>query len=149
MLAMSWGCMSWGGILWWLACSSRNCWRQWGFIREAGGTMSWHDVIKWKHFLRYWPFVQGIHWSPVNSPHKGQWCRALMFPFICAWINGWVNNGEAGDLRCHHTHYDIIVMYCISYHWRLSLELFNGYFLSDEIKKTLFPVILPYVNLQL
>ena len=38
-----------------------------------------HDVIKWKHFPHYWPFVRGIHWSPVNSPHKGQWCRALMF----------------------------------------------------------------------
>ena len=30
------------------------------------------DVIKWKHFLRYWPFVLGVHRSPVNSPHKGQ-----------------------------------------------------------------------------
>ena len=32
-----------------------------------------HDVIKWKHFQRYWPFVRGIHRSPVNSPHKDQW----------------------------------------------------------------------------
>ena len=33
-----------------------------------------HDgVIKWKHFPRDWPFVRGIHRSPVNSPHKGQW----------------------------------------------------------------------------
>ena len=31
------------------------------------------DVIKWKHFPRYWPFVRGIHRSPVISPHKGQW----------------------------------------------------------------------------
>ena len=30
------------------------------------------DVIKWKHFSCYGPFVLGIHWSPVNSPHKGQ-----------------------------------------------------------------------------
>ena len=30
--------------------------------------------------------------SPVNSRHKGQWCGALMFSLICAWINGWVNN---------------------------------------------------------
>ena len=29
---------------------------------------------------------------------------------FCAWINGWVNNGEAGDLRCHCTHYDVTVM---------------------------------------
>ena len=48
------------------------------------------DVIKWKHFPRYWPYVRGIHRSPVNSPHKGQWRGALMFPLICARINGWV-----------------------------------------------------------
>ena len=30
------------------------------------------DVIKWKHFPRYWPIVGGIHRLPVNSPHKGQ-----------------------------------------------------------------------------
>ena len=39
------------------------------------------DVIKWKHFPRYWPFVRGIHRWPVNSPHKGQWHGALMFFF--------------------------------------------------------------------
>ena len=33
-------------------------------------------------FTRYWPFVLGIHRSPVNSPHKGQWRGALMFSFI-------------------------------------------------------------------
>ena len=37
------------------------------------------DVIKWKHFPRYWPFVRGIHWSLMDSPHKVQWRRALMF----------------------------------------------------------------------
>ena len=37
------------------------------------------DAIKWKHFPRYWPFVRGIHRSPRNSPHKGQWRGALMF----------------------------------------------------------------------
>ena len=68
------------------------------------------DVIKWKHLPRYWPFVRGIHRSPVNSPHKGQWRRALMFSLICVWINGWVNNREAGDLRRHRGHYDANVM---------------------------------------
>ena len=71
------------------------------------------DVIKWKHFPRYWPFVRGIHRSPVNSPHKGQWCGALMFSLICTRINGWVNNGEAGDLRRHRAHYDVTVMCCL------------------------------------
>ena len=68
------------------------------------------DVIQWKHFPRYWPFMRGIHRSPVNSPHKGQWRGALMFSLICVWINGWVNNHEAGDLRRYRAHYDVIVM---------------------------------------
>ena len=68
------------------------------------------DVIKWKHFPRYWPFVRGIHRSPVNSPHKGQWRGALMFSLICIWINDWVNNGEAGNLRRYRAHYDVTVM---------------------------------------
>ena len=38
-----------------------------------------HDVIKWKHFPRYWPFVWWIHRSPVNSPLKGQWRRAFLW----------------------------------------------------------------------
>ena len=42
------------------------------------------DVIKRKSFPRYLPFVRGI--------------------------NGWVNNGKAGDLRRPRAHYDVIVM---------------------------------------
>ena len=49
------------------------------------------DVIKWKCFPRYCPFVRGIHQWSVDSPHKGEWCGALMFPTICAWTNGWAN----------------------------------------------------------
>ena len=64
----------------------------------------------WKHFPRCWPFVWGIHRFPVNSPHKGQRRGALMFSLICVWINGWVNNREAGDLRRYRAHYDVIVM---------------------------------------
>ena len=69
-----------------------------------------YDVIKWKHFPRYWPFVRGIQRSPVNSPHKGQWRGALVFSLICVWINGWVNNREVGDLRRYCAHYDVTVM---------------------------------------
>ena len=68
------------------------------------------DVMKWKHFPRYWPFGRGINRSLVDSPHKGQWRGALMFSLICVWINGWVNNREAGDLRRQRAHYDVIVM---------------------------------------
>ena len=50
--------------------------------------MDHDDVIKWKNFPRNWPFVRGIHRSPVNSPRKGQLRGALMFALICARIKG-------------------------------------------------------------
>ena len=65
------------------------------------------DVIKLKHFPRYWPFEQGIHRPPVASPHEGQWHGALIFSLICARTNGWANTQDAGDLRRHHAHYDV------------------------------------------
>ena len=71
---------------------------------------TYDDVIKWKHFPRYWPFVRGIHCSPVNSPHKGQWHGASMFLLICAWNKRLNNNLEAGDLRRHRGHYVVTVM---------------------------------------
>ena len=57
------------------------------------------DVIKWKHFPRYWPFVWGI-----------QWRGALIFSLICTWINGWVNNRDTGDFRRNRVHYDVTIM---------------------------------------
>ena len=74
------------------------------------------DASKWKHFPRNWPFMRGIRRSSVNSPHKGQWRRALMFSLICVWINGWVNNREAGDLRRHRGHHHVNVMIA-SFQW--------------------------------
>ena len=59
-------------------CECENCGRLPRGIHD--------DVIKWKHFPRYWPFVRGIHRSPVNSPHKAQWRGALMLSLICARI---------------------------------------------------------------
>ena len=47
---------------------------------------------------------------PVNSPHKGQWCGALMYSLICVWMHDWVNNRETGDLRRYRAHYDVILM---------------------------------------
>ena len=61
-----------------------------------------HDyVIKWKHFPHYWPFVQGIHWSPGDSPHKGQWCAALIKRLSKqSW--GWWFEMLSCPLWCHH-----------------------------------------------
>ena len=89
------------------------------------------DVIKWKHFPRYRPFVRGIHLSLVNSPLKGQWRGALMFYLFFIWINGWVNDREAGDWRRHRAHYAVTVMPC---HWAIS-----GY---SKDSWTMFDVIL-------
>ena len=60
------------------------------------------DFIKWKQFLCYWPFVREL------TSH-------LWIPFakvICTWTNGWVNNQDTGDLRCHHAHHNVTVMIC-------------------------------------
>ena len=61
--------------------------------------------------------MRGIHRSPVKFTHKGQGRWALVFSLICAWINGWVNNREPGDLRGHRVHYDVTVMY-----WKIIVE---------------------------
>ena len=76
-----------------------------------------------KHFPRYCPFVRGIHRSPVNSPHKGQWRGALMFSLIYAWLNGEVNNREAGDLRRHRAHYDVTVMFRVLWSFYYTRQL--------------------------
>ena len=70
------------------------------------------DVIKWKHFPRYWPFVRGIHrsrWIPHTIARDAElWC------FLLAWLNDWVNSRKAGDLRRHRGHYDVNVMYVLN-----------------------------------
>ena len=88
-----------------------QCGRRLSFICPVNVfSLPHYDVIKWKHFPPYWPFVRGIHWSPVNSPHKGQWSGVLMFSSICAWTNGCANNRDITEWRCHGAHYDVTVM---------------------------------------
>ena len=69
----------------------------------------------------WWRHQMGTFSASLNSPHKGQWRGALRFSLICAWINGWVNNRETGDLRRHRAHNDVIVMNCyditVCKHW--------------------------------
>ena len=146
------GCMQYQYDLFWEATTRRNMMmsrhRNAFRITGMGGVIvpsriikeciaQYHDdVIKWKHFPRYWPFVRGIHRSPVNSPHKGQWRGALMFPLICVWINGWVNNREAGDLRRYRGHYDVSVMWFI-------LPLYNGH---GDILSTRWHHSMPWDN---
>ena len=85
------------------------------WIVVAFGAVWLRDLSWWCHqmepFSALWALCAGN--SPVTGdfPAKGQWRGALIFSMVCAWINGWVNNREAGDLRCHwDAHYDVTVM---------------------------------------
>ena len=98
----------------------RPQWVKWELKWSQKQDFTHDDIIKWNNFPRYWPFVWRSHRSPVNSPHKGHWRGALFFSLICAWINGWVNNRYAGDLRRHPAHYDVIVMTPGGDNWSLS-----------------------------
>ena len=83
------------------------------FVYECYTTLSratYNGVIKWKHCLRYQPFLRVFHQSPVDYPHKGQWWGALMLSLICAWPHGWANIQDARDLRRHCAHRDFTVM---------------------------------------
>ena len=73
-----------------------------------------HNLSWWRHqmetFSALLAICAGNSPVPVKSPHKGQWRGTLMFTLICARINGWVNNCEAGDFKRNRAHYDVIVM---------------------------------------
>ena len=108
-------------------------------LGKAGDDLIHYDVIKWKHFPRYSPFVRGIHRSPVNSPHKDQWRGVLTFSLIFDSINSWVNNSEAGDLRRHRGHYYVIVM-GLSYQsptWKLYFNI-TAAIPRGKVKRNLF-----------
>ena len=120
----------------------------------AGPYSAWwrHQM---EHFPRYWPFVWEIHRSPVNSPHKGQWRGALMFSLICAWINGWVNNCEVGDLRSHRANYDFIVMKYVgpthiqssaADYWIIFMQLPGTFDKSNLVQKTIPTILYHLVN---
>ena len=70
--------------------------------------LSFHDdVIKWKHFPCYW-------WIPLPRASDAE---LWFFSLICAWINGWVNSPDAGDLRRHRADYDVTVMFNFNFHY--------------------------------
>ena len=88
------------------------------------------DVIKWKHFPRYWPFVRGIHRSPVNFPHKGQWRGASMFSLICA-LNkrlskqswGWWFETLSRPLWCHCNEHGFRIEYSRGKQWENTTKI--------------------------
>ena len=97
--------------------------------------------LRWREGIAWWrhqmeTFSAGHlcgeftgHWRVPNTKASDVelWC----FLWSAPWINGWVNNREAGDLRRHRAHYDIIVMIYLCHSnplgWIMSLCLFDGF----------------------
>ena len=93
--------------------------------------------------------------SPVTGKfhvHKCQWRGAFMFSLIYAWINGWVNYREAGDLRRHRAHYDVFVMgyVALAFNWYLIMKSSQSNAFKDRIPVdsvlTLFNELLRFNN---
>ena len=63
-------------------------------------------IAWWRHQMETFSPLLAFCVRTGEFPTQGQWRGAL----ICARINGWVNTGEASDLRRHRVHYDVIVM---------------------------------------
>ena len=90
-------------------------WRYFIIIRRQSYKIYWHKISRWRHQMETFSALLTI--CAGNSPvpgefpvHKCQWHGALMFSLICVWINSWVINREAGDLRRYRAHYGVIVM---------------------------------------
>ena len=114
--------LGWSGCMW----STCGHWLKSGMVdRRCPIMFSAHSVIStwhmiclqhlaraswWRHQMETFSALLAICPVPVNFPHKGQWRGALMFSLVCTRINGWVNNGEAGDLRRYRAYYNVTVM---------------------------------------
>ena len=90
------------------------------FARFCEGNSNYSSAISSRTPYIFWPWwrhqMETFSTLLAISGHKGQWRGALMFSSICARINGWVNQGEAGDLRRHRALNDVIVTaFCISF----------------------------------
>ena len=103
-------------------------------INNDGSEIPWQitqRTVDQRCWFTWWRHQMGtfsalLAFCAGNSPVTGEFpsqrpvTRSLMFSLICAWINGWVNNREAGDLRRHCAHYDVNAIRHI-YPWRADL----------------------------
>ena len=64
-------------------------------------------------------------WIPLTKASDAELWRFLSS--VPAWINGWVNNREAGDLRRHRARYDVIVMIMVCRLYRALTCYLNQY----------------------
>ena len=90
----------------------------------------------WRHQMEAFSALLAI--CAGNSPVPGEFptqrpvTRSFVFSLICVWINGWVNNREAGDLRCYRAHYDVTVMFASDW-YRAHLLVWDLQVSSDDL----------------
>ena len=136
------------------ACATRN-FTIWKEAHEGVGTYPCpkldvglaHLCAWWRHLIETFSALLAIcageftshRWSPRTKASDAQlWCCYL----ICAWINGLVNNHEAGDLRRHSSHYDVTVMVDERRHWlTLMLTPIINFVNASNVFKTLKPQV--------
>ena len=108
----------------WMCCAT--VWANWG-LKMA--------IILQRTFLNTFLWVDSLLFISLKFVPGGlidNWRGVLMFSLICAWINSWVNNREAGDLRRHRAHYDVIVMNGELIKPPMKLE--NGWAITSQVK---------------
>ena len=90
------------------------------------------EVMTWRCYLHYWPFVRGIHWYPVDSPHKGtgtwwipltkgQSSRDLKFSILLAWIIFLINSPVADGHHCNVAFFFIKISNYLYFHLKHSV----------------------------
>ena len=67
------------------------------------------DIIKWKYFPRYWTFL-GESIGTGGFPSQKPVTRSSDVFFDMRLNKNWANNWQAGDLKRHRAHYDVIIM---------------------------------------
>ena len=118
------------------------------YVRNHLGAAS---VPKTKEAKSWWhhqmeTFSASLAICAGNSPVPGEFptqrpvTRNFEFSLICVWINGWINNGEAGDLRHYRAHYDVIIMW---------LQWYCGMIWTLGKVSTRTNIFLPYVSIEI
>ena len=65
----------------------------------------------WRHQMGTFSALLAICAGNSSVPGELPTKRPVTRSFdVLSWINDWVNNGKAGDLRRHHAHYDVTAM---------------------------------------
>ena len=112
-------------------------------------SMAWCHRVNhfpwWRHQLETFSALQAF--CAGNSPVTGEFpaqrpvTRSFDFSLMCAWINGSVNNREAGDLRRHRAHYDVIAML---FHFRDTAGMEDVHLWTEPSYRGVMGILLVY-----